>query len=220
MLVLPRTRPQTMNDHKGDHLYDTSCDSDSDCSEVSILLQLQNICLACRHARQRPAACCRTARGTVTDIKRLFRCRLPACPTGRWARGRSQLVSGSRLRCDLRQARTTARPALGCSQTACSRPTSAHNSRQITACCATVRVGGNRFPRGHCIRALLKVHLVLQVQPTLPVQPALSVCDTAMEHSTDAQLPVPTAAELLTTLQERVVALEAQCSSQQVDSMQ
>ena len=63
------------------------------------------------------------------------------------------------------------------------------------------------------------MQLVLQVQPRLPVQPALSVCDTAMEHSTDAQLPVPTAAELLTTLQKRVVALEAQCSSQQVGSM-
>lgn len=66
----------------------------------------------------------------------------------------------------------------------------------------------------------MKLRLVLQVQPKLPVQPALSVCDTAMEHSADAQLPVPTAAELLTMLQERVGALEAQCSSQQVDCMQ
>lgn len=211
-----------MNGYKGDYPCDLGCDSDSDISEVSMLVQPQ--------ASAKPfsmrskvklvvgAGLCEVESLTSSDYS------VAVCLPGLRAT-RQEVTRQRRLAAD--SAAVEAKPGQLRGRRWGVHQRLVFTRRQRTTAGSLLLLA---MPLGACAASCRRFSIAevlycscilnLQVQFSSAPQPALSVCCTTMEYDADAQPPVSTAAELLTTLQERVVALEAQSSSQQVGCVQ
>ena len=209
-----------MNGYKGDYPCDLGCDSDSDVSEVSMLMQPQASAKPVSmlsEVKLGVGAGCKIRSLTSSDHS------VAVCLPGLRAT-RQEVIRQRRLAADSAAAEAKPGQLRGRHWGVHQRLVFARHQRTtagslllampLRACVASCRRVFTA--EGLYCSCLLNLQVLFSSAP----QPALSICRSTMEHDADAQPPVSTAAELLTTLQERVVALEAHSSSQQVGCVQ